>query len=213
MCYPESFEDCVCDEDNPTSFVEDAFSEHHFIECSSGALLKCPLHESFDSTKERCMTKFCKTAGMFQSPDDCRNYYKCVETSEGLLEVPLKCEETEHFNPITEECEDACNKDYSNEFECISEGRYPDLYDCRKFHECVNNAVEDVMEYREKFCPHGTHWKPMTESEEDSDLEGRISESEEPISRACVRVEKSDCKPMSRSTCTKPDTCPASKKI
>ena len=69
-------------------------------------------------------------------PKNCQCYYKC---SQGFYQVHLCCENFQHFNPLTEGCDDPPNVNCTTvavskeKFEATSEKR---KFKCKLFNHC-----------------------------------------------------------------------------
>ena len=172
VCYPQDYDSCDCTRltGEAEEFNVDFYGSDEFFVCpTDGAstipqLYQCPTDETFDESKDQCvkddLIMECRESGSVPLYPNCISFLKCVSTASSFFRKVYTCEDSSHFwNPETSQCEDPCTWNLATPFICTDEGRFPDPYNCNKYHECVPNVAEETgLEDRVVHCPNGLIW-------------------------------------------------------
>ncbi|XP_050697639.1 C-type mannose receptor 2-like [Eriocheir sinensis] len=164
VCYPKSPAQCTCG--NTKQLLPDPYNPQAYLECMSGA--KEPTvrfcRKGMFFSRENLMCQYpgnnvqCSNQGTFPNPNDCTEYYKCIQTTGGFIQYTFQCTCGFLFNEITGSCEDPCSYQ-PEEFKCKTEGRFPNQYDCSSYYVCVaDNILQTGFIQELRRCPLGLTW-------------------------------------------------------
>ena len=168
VCYPDSAK-CTCS--SKKELLPDQYNNRAYLDCQAGDLYPktvefCKKNMIFNGDTLMCEypTDYveCTKAGVFSNPNDCTEYYKCMPVAIGLIQYTFSCTCGLLFNDETKECEDPCY--FQPEvFTCQEEGRFADLYDCHKYHECIYLLDGSGYLKFDYTCPQQSFWEPDVE--------------------------------------------------
>lgn len=172
-CYPKEQDASTCKCNSSSSFTVDPYTQQNgFIYCpevdSDPIIHRCPEDLIFIDETTGCISNngnpLCTKLGTFANPENCENYYTCIQTAKGWVQNPFTCDEGKMFNEEMKECSDPCEWPTPN-FTCLGEGRFADPRDCRNYNTCVMNPVNRT-EYllSTRACPLDYVWDPSTKN-------------------------------------------------
>ncbi|XP_076049930.1 uncharacterized protein LOC143030643 [Oratosquilla oratoria] len=141
-------DNCKC-EAGDQGFVADPFDPSSYLLCPSGELKSCSEGKVFNPKEEKCeeagesgggSQQECTEMGVFPVLPDCKAYYTCFETDNGLESTKeTACDDGKIFDDKTKDCQDA--PEDPGETKCTGFGMVKDNHECNRYLLCVGADI------------------------------------------------------------------------
>ncbi|PSN31560.1 hypothetical protein C0J52_25057 [Blattella germanica] len=145
---------------------------HNYIKCDENLVARRQTcfngTGSYDSASKSCRALYCAdpiptfqtnsifrcpSVGLFEDPDDCRNFYSCFDN---LTPILARCLDGS-FDVVKRSCvSKPCASKEDFDFKCTRPGYFPDTTDCHKFFSC-----DKELNIFHETCTANGHYDPV----------------------------------------------------
>ena len=192
---------CPFSGDSPV--VQDGINTEAFMYCNAEDELvsvSCPKDVDFNEETLECpvtedvvdpSVATCEKAGAITTPNDCQNYFLCIQGDSELAQIPMECADGKWYSVAKEECVDKCDF-AAGGFTCTEQGRFSNPANCQEYIECVNDDAGG-FKITARRCPDGYLW-----STKKGDENGKVQ---------CTPEHMATCEVPPEHNCGEPTGC------